>query len=224
MTPSMCCRHCGTTNGYRRTNSEQWWCNTCDRGTRIPPWVFHRLDTGKESGSAPVEGPARAPEITACPKNGRHVLPDGAQGMITGDENNIAEALAAAYEGCEPCKADLERRVTFDDGTLTVLITAVWLCSYAQVRASQGLPPADAADELFPPVVLKELDAKTRRLLRRLVLEPVEAPGGRSAAQPEPHELADLVINVASDEERAALWRDALDGAVSIVMMEASRL
>ncbi|MGW1711635.1 hypothetical protein ACWCP8_41115 [Streptomyces sp. NPDC002206] len=144
--------------------------------------------------------------------------------MITGDEDGISEALAAAYECCKPCKADLERRAALDDGTLTVLITAVWLCSYAQVRASQGLPPADTADELFPPVVLKELDARTRRLLRRLVLEPVEAPGGRPAAQPEPHKLADLVINVASDEERTALWRDALDGAVSIVMMEASHL
>ncbi|MFB7919425.1 hypothetical protein [Streptomyces sp. NPDC056061] len=103
-------------------------------------------------------------------------------------------------------------------------MAAVWLCSHAQVRASQGMSPAMCADELFPPVFLKELDPRTRRLLRRLVLEPVEAPGGQPAAQPGTHELADLVINVADDDERMALWHDALNGAVGIVLMEAFRL
>lgn len=162
--------------------------------------------------------------VPLCPKNGRHVLPASAHAMITDDEDDVTEALAAAYEGCEPCAADLERRVAGGNGSLVMLMTAVWLCSYAQIRASQGLPPARCADELFDPVFLKELDPRTRRMLRRLVLEPVEAPGGRAAAQPGTQELADLVINVAADEERIALWHDALDGAVGIVLMEAFRI
>ncbi|WP_432744128.1 hypothetical protein H7827_09440 [Streptomyces sp. JH002] len=158
-----------------------------------------------------------------CPERGGHRLPDSALGMITGDEGNVVAALAAAYEGCEHCTSRVKRRVADGDRHLVVLMAAAWLCSYAQIRASQGRPPAQCADELFPPVFLKDLDPRTRRLLRRLVLEPVEAPDGRAAAQPGSLELADLVINIADDDEIVALWHDALDGAVGVVLMEAFR-
>ncbi|CAM5702302.1 hypothetical protein SHIRM173S_01771 [Streptomyces hirsutus] len=102
-------------------------------------------------------------------------------------------------------------------------MTAIWLCSYAQVRASQGLPPVGTADLLLPPPVLRELSPRTRNVLHSILLFPCEAPGGQPAAQPDPLDMADVLINRTNGLDRWDIWRDALDGAVSIVMMEASR-
>ncbi|MCX4597977.1 hypothetical protein OG819_53225 [Streptomyces sp. NBC_01549] len=161
-----------------------------------------------------------------CPFQGRHALPEGAAGMITGDEHGITELLSGVYADCEYCKEHADARFQCDAGNGYVLLctmTAIWLCSHAQVRASQGLPPVDTADLLFPPAMLRELSPRTRRVLRRILLFPCEAPGGRPAAQPDPLDMADVLINHTNGLDRWDIWLDALDGAVSIVMMEASR-
>ncbi|WP_121746851.1 hypothetical protein [Streptomyces sp. E2N166] len=144
--------------------------------------------------------------------------------MITGDEHGIAELLAGVYDGCEYCKEHAHARFQFDTGNVVLCtMTAIWLCSYAQVRASQGLPPVDTADLLLPPAVLRELSPRTRSVLRRILLFPCKAASGAAVAQPDPVDMADVLINHTDGLDRWDIWRDALDGAVSIVMMEATR-
>ncbi|MFJ6530581.1 hypothetical protein ACIQMZ_35675 [Streptomyces longwoodensis] len=158
-----------------------------------------------------------------CPFQGQHPLPEGAAGMVSGDEHGVMELLSGVYANCAYCKEHAEARFQCDAGNGYVLLctmTALWLCSHAQVRASQQLPPAQTADMLLPPAVLSELRPRTRGLLPKILLFPCEGLGGLPAAQPDPLGMAEILINHTNGLDRWDVWRDALDGAVSIVMME----
>ncbi|MET8331172.1 hypothetical protein [Streptomyces sp. NPDC005181] len=147
-----------------------------------------------------------------CPFGGRHPLPEGAQGMISGDEHGLTQLLSGVYADCAYCKEHVDARFLRDAGDGYVLfctMTAVWLCSYAQIRAYQGLPLVETADVLLPPAVFRELRPRTRSILGKILLFPCEAPGGLPAAQPDPVGMAEILINHTNGLDRSDIWRDA---------------